>query len=266
MDSTTTQYRVVLFSDNMNAVQTIKGIFNNKSSHAPLIHEIRTRLLEKWPYIPELYWIKGHADHEGNELADKLAEKARKTSQKLFPRLANKINELRKIQHIKDLNDDLVRHWYQHWEKTTKYQQVKFLLPTFKEVEHLNKIFNLLPCNYISIICRLISDYNYLNYHYSKTTKNIQPHCTCKKDYETVSHFLLKCKLYKCQRSELLLTIQNLFRNHYPEWFLPAYDNLLVHDQLTTKLLLVAYDQPLQLAYEIIKATCLYVIRTGKKI
>ena len=266
LQSTTNQYRIVLFSDNMNAVQTIKGIFQNKSSHALHIHKIRTFLLEKWPYIPELYWIKGHASHEGNEIADKLAEKARQSAEQRFPRLAHEINELRKIRHIKDLNDDLAKHWYEDWTNTSKYQQVKLLLPTFREVQHLNKIFTMLPCNYISILSRLISDYNHLNYHLSKTKPNFSPYCTCKKDYETVSHFLLHCKLYERQRNELLLTVKDLFRNHYPEWFLPTYDDLLLYNQLSLKLLLVAFEQPTQLAYQILKATCLYVIHTGRKI
>ena len=253
---------MVLFSDNFVAIQSIKGIYRNVSSHALKIHQIRQFLLHKWPFIPEMYWIKGHAGHEGNEMADRLAEKAREASQRKYLHLSIELANKEHVHHVRDLNEELSKYWYTKWKQNDKYYDLKALLPSFKEVIHLNKVLYYLSSNEIRIITHLITDYNHLNYHKSKTTDKLTPWCTCGTGLETVNHFLLKCTLHDEPRHHLLITLKNIFKNHYETWFLPTFDHLLQNP--TLELLLVASRQPITVAKQILKATCHYVIKTGR--
>ena len=114
------------------------------------------------------------------------------------------------------------------------------------------------------------NDYNHLNYHKSKTTTNklsvTKALCACNKAVETVSHFLLDCTNYQNQRHDLLIKIKKIIKENYPNWLWPKFDEILLYDQLTLELLLVASNHPAKVANKIIKGTCSYITRTGRKI
>jgi len=72
--SNNTPPTVKIFTDSKITLSALK----NPKNRTHLIEEIRkkTTILEKEDWFIEFTWIKAHAGHNGNELADKLAKEA----------------------------------------------------------------------------------------------------------------------------------------------------------------------------------------------
>ena len=70
----------VIHSDSRWAINMITGKWRPRT-HAKFINDIRT-ILKAGPTQIVLRWIKGHAGHEGNELADRLAEQGKITQER----------------------------------------------------------------------------------------------------------------------------------------------------------------------------------------
>ena len=67
--------RAVTHSDSLWAINTITGRWRAKH-HKPLITLAR-QLSRANGVVTRLHWVKGHAGHEGNEIADREAEKGK---------------------------------------------------------------------------------------------------------------------------------------------------------------------------------------------
>ena len=71
--------------------------------------------MEQSEWKVEFSWIKAHAGHRGNELADQLAKEAAssKTIEECYTRIP-------KSAVWCELNDQSVRQWQNEWEKSSK--------------------------------------------------------------------------------------------------------------------------------------------------
>jgi predicted secreted Zn-dependent protease len=93
-----------------------------------LIEEIRkkTVALEKENWTIVFAWIKAHAGHHGNELADKLAKEAAKNNDICFNRFPK--NEIKRQEREKS-----IEKWQQQWENTTTGSATKEFFPSVKD-------------------------------------------------------------------------------------------------------------------------------------
>jgi uncharacterized protein YndB with AHSA1/START domain len=99
--------------------------YNNGCSKAPQCYIIAIAL-EKENWHIEYTWIKAHAGHERNELADKLAKQATRECEicySTFPRS--------EIEHQE--REISIKKWQQLWDNTTKGTATKEFFPKIKD-------------------------------------------------------------------------------------------------------------------------------------
>ena len=82
--------------------------------------------LEKENGYIEYTWIKAHAGHEGNELADKLAKEATRDSEICY----NKISKSEIEHQEKEIR---IEKWQQLWDNTTEGTVTKEFFPKIKD-------------------------------------------------------------------------------------------------------------------------------------
>jgi len=86
----------------------------------------------------EFSWIKAHAGHRGNELADQLVKEA--ASSKTIDECYNRIP---KSAVLCELNEQSVKQWQSEWEKTPEGAITKSFFP--KIVDRLKLRINATP-------------------------------------------------------------------------------------------------------------------------
>jgi len=69
--------------------------------------------LEKENWYIEFTWIKVHAGHSGNELADKLAKETTTNSEIYY-------NKIPKSETERQESDKTIAKWHQQWDTTDK--------------------------------------------------------------------------------------------------------------------------------------------------
>ena len=96
---------------NTHSMESLKNMKNWKQ----LTEEIgkKTIALEKENWNIEYTWIKAHAGHYGNELADKLAKEAAIISEICYNKIQNS-----DIEHKE--REKSIEKWQQQWDNTTK--------------------------------------------------------------------------------------------------------------------------------------------------
>jgi ribonuclease HI len=115
---------ILIHADSRIALDSLKNMKNGNY----LTEAIRkkTIALEKENWHIEYTWIKAHAGHELNELADKLAKEATRDSEiyySKFPRSEMEHQE-REIS---------IKKWHQLWDNTTKGTATKEVFPKIKD-------------------------------------------------------------------------------------------------------------------------------------
>ena len=92
-------------------------MLQNPKKHLRLIDPIRTKVieLEEEEWKVDFSWIKAHAGHRGNEMADQLAKEAAgsRTIDECYARKP-------KSAVLSDLSEQSVEQWQTEWERTTK--------------------------------------------------------------------------------------------------------------------------------------------------
>ena len=61
----------------------------------------------------KITWIKAHAEHYGNEMADNLAKEANKNKETIY-------NKLPKSQVVQQVKQQSIEKWQNQWDQTTK--------------------------------------------------------------------------------------------------------------------------------------------------
>jgi hypothetical protein len=100
--------------------------------------------LEQHEWKVEFSWIKAHAGHRGNELADQLAKEAAssRTIDECYTRLP-------KSAVLCDLNEQSVKHWQNEWDSSSKGAITKSFFP--KIADRLKLRINSTP-NFTAIV------------------------------------------------------------------------------------------------------------------
>jgi len=166
---------------------TLDSLKNNKNlTH--LIEEIRkkTITLEKENCKIEYTWIKAHAGHYVNELADKLAKEATRNSDICY----NKFPES-EIEHQE--RQKSMEKWQQQWDHATEGLTTKEFFPNIKD--RLKTKFNLTP-SFTAMTTAHGKTRSYL--HRFKITEF--PECPCANGNQTADHLLYQCNKLNSDR------------------------------------------------------------------
>ncbi|KAJ4426793.1 hypothetical protein ANN_26592 [Periplaneta americana] len=183
------QQKISIFTDSRITLDSLR----NKTNHTHLIEEIRREVKEaerkKWKI--EFNWIKAHAGHEGNELADQLAKEAARSED--IPESYSKTPKSAVKGEIHTLS--LVK-WQNEWDNTAKGQITKSFFPNIND--RLKLKLNITP-NFTTIITGHGNIKSYL--HKYKIIDS--PLCPCNNDEQTIDHLLYNCKLLEREKDIL---------------------------------------------------------------
>ena len=115
---------IMIHTDSRITLESLK-IMKNRYH---LIEEIRkkTIALEKEKWNIEYTWIKAHAGHYGNELADKFAKEAARNSDTYY-------NKIPKSETEHQEREKSIEKWHQEWDNTTKGFVTKEYFPNIKD-------------------------------------------------------------------------------------------------------------------------------------
>ena len=80
--------------------------------------------MEQQDWKVEFSWIKAHAGHRGNELAEQQAKEAAKNKN-----INECYNRFPKSEMMCELNKQSVKQWQTEWDKTIKGATTKLLPP-----------------------------------------------------------------------------------------------------------------------------------------
>jgi len=179
---------IIIHTDSRITLDSLK----NKKNQNYLIEEIRkkTTTMEKENWITEYTWIKGHAGHYGNELADKLAKEATRNKYICY-------NNIPKsgIEHQE--REKSIEKWQLQWDATTKGLVTKEYFPNIKE--RLKMKLRLSP-NFTAMLTAHGKNKAYL--HRFKIIQS--PECICEHGDQTTDHLIYDCEILYKEREKLI--------------------------------------------------------------
>ena len=111
---------VQMYTDSRIALESLK----NQKSHKHLIEKIRRKVieLERQNWKIDFNWIKAHAGHQGNELADELAKETNSDIKVCYDRIP-------KSAVKSELSENSETKWQIEWDRTTKDVTTKLYFP-----------------------------------------------------------------------------------------------------------------------------------------
>jgi len=179
----------LVYTDSRITIQLLQ----NHNRHLHLIDQIRNKVIdmEQQEWKVEFRWIKAHAGHRGNEMADQLAKEAARSKT-----IKECYNRVPKSVVLGDLREQSVLQWQSEWERTTKGLITKSFFP--KIGDRLKLRINTTP-NFTTIITGHGNIRTYLNKY--KIIDN--PICPCNDGEQSVDHIIYECNLQRQERDKL---------------------------------------------------------------
>ncbi|XP_063446904.1 uncharacterized protein LOC134726431 [Mytilus trossulus] len=142
-------------------------------------------------------WTPGHADIQGNDIADSLAKKGAKEAEKI-----EEPSEVTRQDMKHAARESVSRKWQNQWESS---QRGRNYYNYHQKV--CQKIQKDLPSKWsFSIITSLRTGYCDLNDYKSKIIPSSDKNCSCGEP-ETVEHYLLLCSNYEEARERMRTSI-----------------------------------------------------------
>lgn len=183
------QGAVAIYTDSQITIDSL----NNSSNHNQLIESIRSkiRILKQNNWEIALSWIKAHAGHRGNELADQLAKQAANDNQ--IPVCYNRIP---KSQVLKELQETTLNKWERQWQTTTKATVTKSFFPSVKD--RLQFKISVTP-NFTVFV----TGHGRLRSYYHRFKIMDNPQCPCNAAMQTVDHIIYECIILAKERNSL---------------------------------------------------------------
>ena len=177
-----------IYTDSSITLSSLKNTKNRKH----LIEEIRkkTTALKKENLHIEFTWIKAHAGHSGNELADKLVKEAIKNREICF-------NKIPYSEIVHQERQESIAKWQQQWDDSNKGRVTKEYFPEIKE--RLKKKIKLSP-KFTAMVTAHGKTKAYL--HRFKIIQS--PECVCANGVQTVDHLIFDCPKLDKERGKLI--------------------------------------------------------------
>jgi len=208
-------------------------LLQNKSKHANLIEQIRTKVqeMEQRKWRVEFRWIKAHAGHRGNEMVDQQAKEAAKNK-----KIEECYIKIPKSVVMSEQKEQCVKWWQREWTETTKGAITKAFFPKIED--RLNLRLNATP-NFTAIVTGHGNIKAYL--HKYKIIDN--PRCPCRKGQQTVQHIISDCPLLEKEREKLKAVVTrtenwpvscNKLGGQYHKKFKEYIDSISWNDEQST--------------------------------
>ena len=175
---------IVIYSDSRSALNALAKTKTNSQ----LVQRTQRELCRAGEVNTViLRWVKAHAGHKGNELADELAKEG--TEQAQICENAPKIPESMVKMRFRLKFDTL---WQQEWTVRTDCRQTKQWFPLLDK----SRAFMILHQGRkaISWMVQLITGHNFMKRHESLVQDNADNECRlCLEDEETTLHIMAEC-------------------------------------------------------------------------
>ena len=115
-------------------------------------------------------WVKAHAGHTMNKIADELAKAGAKTIS------TNMITRKTPLASFKvEVKEELLNLWTERWQSLKECRQTKIWYPV-PRINAKNNLF-ILDRFQLGRAIQFITGHNYLNYHLHRLNPQIDPTC-----------------------------------------------------------------------------------------
>ena len=194
---------VLIYSDSQSGIQALLSSTTNSRTVLSCKSVLRTA---RENLRIGIKWIKGHADHTGNELADSLAKSGSQTQissvEPQIPIPSSTVNCAIK-QYFET-------EWQRRWDKEKACRQTKILLPHV-DGRRLKKIIKK-PKTDINLIIQVCTGHAVVAHHLAQWVRTLKDECgLCEESYETTSHILDECPVLEVDRREIFKGTNDLF-------------------------------------------------------
>ena len=186
--------KVHIQSDSQSALQAIM----NPVSDSKVVNACKSLLKQaKENQRIALSWIKGHADHTGNELADYLARKGScMNCSTVSPEIP-----VPKAEVMQDIKDHYLAEWQTRWQQATTCRQTKIFFPRVngKKIKKVAKLGR----KTLNLLVQVGTGHALLARHTSRWTW-LETTCRlCLEDDESIEHLFYECPAVEWQRREV---------------------------------------------------------------
>ena len=170
-----------------------------------------------------LRWIKGHADHTGNELADLLARQgAMKNSVTVYPEVPLPLTMIKG-----KIKAHFLAKWQKRFTELNELRQTKRFFPTMDggKIKKLAKYSR----HNINLLIQVATGHALVAHHISKWT-GVEDKCKlCLEDFETTEHLFYDCPRLELERRNLLASTSRRTREQEIITFfgIPSLVNLM---------------------------------------
>jgi len=147
--------------------------------------------LENQNWNIDFHWVKVHAGHHGNDLADQLAKEAAASTEN------ETYKKIPKSTVIRELNEGSLMKWQSEWDKTTKGQITKDFFPVIQD--RLKMKIKITPT-----FTTMTTGHGNLKTYLHKFKITESPTCPCGKTEQTIDHLLFQCELLGKERDKLI--------------------------------------------------------------
>ena len=182
-------------SDSLSAIQAI----TSPTTSSRMVHACKQVLRQaKENHRIGIRWIKGHADHTGNELADLLARKGSAMKcDSVGPELPLPMSTIKR-----SLKAHFMAKWQQRWTHSTKgCRQSKIFFPTV-DAGKIKKLAKLTKQN-LNLLIQAGTGHALVAYHASKWVE-VETTCgLCQEAVETTAHIYYECPVLERIRREI---------------------------------------------------------------
>jgi len=168
-------------------------LLQNKKKHTKLIQQIRTKIqeMEQRKWRVEFRWIKAHAGHRGNEMADQQEKGAARNKN-----IEECYIKIPKSVVMSEHKEQSVKWRQREWTETIKGAITKAFFP--KIGDRLKFRINKTP-NFTAI---LIGHGNIKAYLYKYKIID-DPTCPCRKGPQTVQYIIFDCPVLEKEKEKL---------------------------------------------------------------